>query len=54
MAEQDDLRQLIKRGEERLSHSKSILERLKTAERRTASILHGKPRKQTKSEPTLA
>jgi hypothetical protein len=39
MAEQDAIRDLIKKGEERLSHSKSTLARLKSAETQTARIL---------------
>ena len=42
MAEHDSIREVIRRGEERLNHSRSTLERLKSAESETARILRGK------------
>jgi hypothetical protein len=42
MADGDAIRDCIKKGEERLSHSKSTLARLKSAEARAVSILLGK------------
>jgi hypothetical protein len=57
MPEQEALRELIRRGEERLSHSRVLLARVQKAESQTARILNSSKVRATKTkgtEPRLA
>ena len=45
------MRELIRRGEERLSHSKSVLERLKSAEAQTTRLLNAEKNRVARKSP---